>query len=430
MKALILAGGKGTRLSEITKNEIPKPMAPINGKPIIEYVIDNLKQNGIKDIVITVGYLSQVIKDHLKDGEHFGVNISYIEEKEPLGSGGALYYLKGLVKEDFIVCPGDAIFDIDVNRMERFHKEKGGLITLFAHPNLHPYDSDLIIADKTGLVKDLHFKNLPRDFYYKNCVNAGIVMIGAQALDRLTEPKKMNLEHDFVYPFIKENKVYCYSSPEYVKDVGTPERFNKTQKDLQLNLPRKKNLKNKQKAIFLDRDGTINVYKGFINSHEQIELLPKVSEAISKINQSEYLAIIISNQPVIARGEATFEQVDDTFNKIETLLGQYGVYIDGIYYCPHHPHKGFDGEIPELKFDCDCRKPKIGMLKGAEKDFNLDLSKCVMIGDTELDILTGKNANIPTVRVTTGDNKQSTVAPDYTALNLLDAVEWVLNKKN
>ncbi len=429
MKALILAGGKGTRLCEITKNQVPKPMAKLLGKPIIEYVIDNLKQNGVYDITISVGFLSEVIKDYLKDGKDFGVNISYIEETMPLGSGGCLFFLKGKVNEDFIVCPGDALFDVNIEKMMAFHKQKGGLITLFTHPNLHPYDSDLVIADKNGLVKDLHFKSLPRDFYYYNSVNAGIIIINPKALESLECPKKLNMEHDFVYPFIAKNQVYSYSSTEYVKDVGTPERFNKAQEDLKNNLPKKKNTINKQKAIFLDRDGTINAYKGFIKSHQDIELLPLVSEAIGKINKSEYLAIIVSNQPVIARGEATFDDIDTMFKKIETLLGQDGVYVDGFYYCPHHPHKGFEGEVPELKFDCDCRKPKIGMLEKATLDFNLDLSKCFMVGDTELDVLTGKNANIPTVRVTTGANeKELTTTPDYTANNLLEAVEWILNK--
>ncbi len=428
MKALILAGGKGTRLCEITKNQVPKPMAKLLGKPIIEYVIDNLKQNGVYDITISVGFLSEVIKNYLKDGKDFGVNISYVEENIPLGSGGCLFFLKDKVKEDFIVCPGDALFDINLEKMMAYHKQKGGLITLFTHPNLHPYDSDLIIADKDGLVKDLHFKSLPRDFYYYNLVNAGVIIINPKALDSLECPKKLNMEHDFVYPFIAKNQVYSYASTEYVKDVGTPERFIKAQEDLKNNLPKKKNLLNKQKAIFLDRDGTINIYKGFIKSHEDIELLPKVSEAIGKINQSEYLSIIVSNQPVIARGETTFDEVETMFKKIQTLLGQTGVYVDGFYYCPHHPHKGFEGEIPELKFDCDCRKPKIGMLEKATLDFNLDLSKCFMVGDSELDILTGKNANIPTVKVNTGENNPLSVYPDYEANDLLDAIEWILNK--
>ena len=426
MQAFILAGGKGTRLSSITKGEVAKPMAEICGKPIIAYVLQNLKDNGITDIIISVGFLKESIMNFVKDGGDFGVSVSYVEEDQPLGSGGALYYLKGKVKDDFIVCPVDAIFDVDFSRMEKFHKEKGGLITLLTHPNLHPYDSDLIVADKNGLVTKFYRKNEERDFYYKNCVNAGIIMINARALDGLTEPKKMNMEHDFVAPFIAEGKVYSYSSCEYVKDVGTADRFELASKEIDLGIPHQKNLKNKQKAVFLDRDGTINAYRGFIKSAEEISLLPTVEKAIGKLNKSGYLAIIISNQPVIARGEATFQDVEQTFDKIETLLGKSGVYIDGVYYCPHHPHSGFEGEVKSLKFDCDCRKPKIGLIQKAVSDFNLDLSKCYMVGDSDVDVLTGKNANIKTVRVETGVPSKEEITPDFIALTLEHAIDLIL----
>ena len=163
-------------------------------------------------------------------------------------------------------------------------------------------------------------------------------------------------------------------------------------------------MSNKQKAIFLDRDGTINKYVGFLREIEQFELLPNTSEAIKKINNSGYLAIVVTNQPVIARGEVTFEQLDQIHNKMETLLGKDGAYLDGIYFCPHHPHKGFEGEIPELKVECECRKPKPGMLLQAAKDFNIDLSKSWMIGDSDNDILAGENAGCSTARVTEKDS--------------------------
>ena len=179
-----------------------------------------------------------------------------------------------------------------------------------------------------------------------------------------------------------------------------------------------KNLKNKQKAIFLDRDGTINKYVGFLRDIEQFELLDGVTDAIKKINESGYLCIVVTNQPVIARGEVTYEQLDEIHNKMETLLGLEGAYLDGIYICPHHPHKGYEGEIPELKIDCDCRKPKPGMLLRAAKDFNIDLQKSYMVGDSESDILAGKAAGCKTVLIGEDDYGQ-----DYTTNSLLAFVK-------
>ena len=428
VKALILAGGKGTRLKEITKNLIPKPMAKIAGKPILERAIEQLKTQGIKDIFISVGFLNEKIRDYFGNGEKFGVNIKYIVENEPLGSGGALFFIKNEVNCNLIVCPGDVIFDVDFKRLLDFHEKKGALITLFTHPNLHPYDSDLIITDGNMTITAINKKNSVRDFYYKNLVNAGIFVLSPQTLGFFKELKVVNMEHDFVSHFLESGKVFAYKSSEYVKDVGTAERFTAAEKDLKNGVVAAKNLKNKQKAIFLDRDGTINKYKGFITNIDEIELLPKVSDAIKKINASGYLAVIVSNQPVVARGECTFKQVNQAFDKIETLLGNDGAYIDGVYYCPHHPHSGFSGEVKELKIDCDCRKPKIGMLKAAEKDFNLDLKKCVMIGDGKTDVLTGKNAGIPTVLVKTGIKEETDVSPDYIANDLLQAVDFFIKE--
>ena len=164
-----------------------------------------------------------------------------------------------------------------------------------------------------------------------------------------------------------------------------------------------KNLKNKQKAIFLDRDGTINKYVGFLRNIDDFELIDGVAEAIRKINESGYLAVVVTNQPVVARGEVSFEELEEIHNKMETLLGKEGAYLDAIYYCPHHPHKGYEGERPELKIDCDCRKPKPGMLLKAAADFNIDLSRSWMVGDGENDIKAGINAGCMTVLLSNGN---------------------------
>lgn len=183
--------------------------------------------------------------------------------------------------------------------------------------------------------------------------------------------------------------MFCYDSPEYVKDMGTPDRYKEVVNDFNRGIITSKNLLNKQKAIFLDRDGTINKYKGFLRDIDSFELIPGIAKAIKKINESGYLAIVVTNQPVIARGEVTLELLNMIHNKMETLLGFEGAYINAIYFCPHHPHKGYAGEIVEFKKNCDCRKPKPGMLLRASQEFNIDLSHSFMIGDSENDIKTG-----------------------------------------
>ena len=129
-------------------------------------------------------------------------------------------------------------------------------------------------------------------------------------------------------------------------------------------------------------------------------------EAIKKINQSGYLAVVVTNQPVIARGEVTYDKLKEIHNKMETLLGKDGAYLDGIYFCPHHPDSGFEGEIKELKIDCNCRKPKPGMLIKAAEDLNVDLSMSWMIGDGKSDILAGKNAGCKTALIGEDDYGQ------------------------
>lgn len=433
MKAFILAGGKGTRLRALTGDLIPKPMAEMAGVPVLERAVTALKVNGADEIVMSVGYLSDVIKDYFHSGERWGVKIDYITEKEPLGSGGALYYLKDRFKEDFVVCSGDTVFDIDVKRMLAYHRKKKAAATLFTHPNSHPYDSDVIVCDRFGRVTGIDLKNGARNYCYRNNVNAGFFVISPAALRYITAPAKINLEHDFIAALVGGGeRVYAYKSPEYIKDVGTPERFAATERDVISGRTARRNLKNKQKAIFLDRDGTISEYKGFIRSAEQIELLPYAAQAIKKINDGDYLAVIVSNQPVIARGEATRKEVERGFDRLETLLGESGAYVDGIYYCPHHPHSGFKGEVKRLKKVCRCRKPDVGMLEAAAKDFNLDLSECYMIGDSDVDVKTAENAGIPCVKVTTGlkEEKADTVPSLGTADNLLDAVNKITETEN
>ncbi len=419
MKVVIMAGGKGTRISSVAR-DIPKPMIQIEGKPVLEHEIECLCAQGFKEIILTVGHLGGVITDYFGDGSKispvtgkpFGVKIEYYIEKEPLGNAGALFQIRDQLKEDFLLLNADAVFDVDFNRFVEYHRKKGGLVTLFTHPNSHPYDSGLIFADNDGAVVQWLTKEDNRPEFYKNRVNAGLHVISPKVLERAAfemeqeksvsiddKPIKVDLDRQILKPLAGSGKMFCYDSPEYVRDMGTPERYESVCRDFRNGKIQMKNLKRKQKAIFLDRDGTINQYVGFLRRAEEFKLLQNAAKAIKKINDSGYLAIVITNQPVIARGETTYDELEQIHNKMETLLGENGAYLDGIYFCPHHPDRGFVGEVEELKIHCKCRKPQPGMLLQAALDFHIDLGKSWMIGDGETDVRAGIAAGCKTALI-------------------------------
>lgn len=405
MKVVIMAGGKGTRMLSIA-SDIPKPMIPIEGRPVLEHEIECLCEQGFTDILITVGHLGNVIMDYFGDGLKFGVHITYYFEKEPLGNAGALFQVKDQLTDDFLLLNADAMFDIDFNRFVQYHKTHDAVATLFTHPNSHPYDSGVIIADEHMAVRKWLAKEDERPEYFKNRVNAGLHVLNKKILEQTVEGGKIDLDRQLLKPLAGTGQMYCYDSPEYVKDMGTPERYYAVCKDFANGIVKARNLKKRQKAIFLDRDGTINEYVGFLTDIKEFRLLDGVAEAIRKINASGYLAIVVTNQPIIARGEVSFTELQEIHNKMETLLGAEGAYIDAIYFCPHHPDKGFEGERVEYKISCDCRKPKPGMLLKAAEDFNIDLSRSWMVGDRKNDVEAGKNAGCKTVLIGTEDYGQ------------------------
>jgi len=430
--AVIQAGGKGTRLKALTKDKIPKPLLKINEKPMMEWQVENVRKHGVREFVFIIGYLGKKIKEYFQDGSRFGVHISYIEEKEPLGSAGALYYLKNkLHGSNFILIFGDVMFDMDMERMVLFHENRQAFATLAVHPNTHPYDSDLIIMNDKGQITSFDAKTNNRTYWYKNIVNAGIYVCSSRLLRNMEKLQKLDLEKDLLMPNIYTRKIYGYRTTEYIKDAGTPDRFYEASHEQEEGLWNRRNLAKRQKCIFMDRDGTLNVYKGLIADINAFELERTAAKAVRLINKSGYLAIVVTNQPVVARGMCELSGVDYIHKKMEVLLGREGAYLDDIAFCPHHPDKGFQGENVNYKIPCICRKPGVGMIKNMAEKYNIDLSESYIIGDSTVDIQTGINAGLRTILVKTGqagmDGKYK-VAADFVAENVLEAVKLILGQ--
>lgn len=432
MIAIIIAGGKGLRMGNITQT-IPKPMLPIAGKPIMEHQINFLKSNGIKDLFILIGYLGHVIRDYFSDGKEFGVNIQYSLEDRPFGTSGCIKVLEDEIKEDFLILYGDLMLDMKLGNLVDLHEAKRSSGTLVVHPNDHPYDSDLVVMDDDCRIIGL----LPKDQkprYYANLASAAVYILSPVVFKYIASGISSDFVRD-VFPLMLRHseKLYGYKTAEYIKDMGTVDRLEKVSKDFSSGKVHKLSKIHKKPAIFMDRDGTLVKDIDLLHEVEGLELFPFSATAIKKINDSGFLTFLITNQPVVARNLCDISMVKEIHNKLETLLGEEGAYLNDIYFCPHHPERGYPEENKEFKIDCDCRKPKIGMIKKAVEEYNIDVESSWLIGDTATDIQTGINAGLNTILIRTGKGgsaKKFEVTPDFVFDNLECAIDYILYGKD
>ena len=394
MKVIIIAGGQGTRIAFVNK-EIPKAMIPVCGKPVLERQIEMAKKYGYSEFIFLIGYLGNQIQEYFGDGSKWNIHIDYYHENRPLGTAGALAEIKDLLSNDFFIFYGDTIMDIDMNRMLDYHFSHHADATLFVHPNDHPFDSDIVILGKDNRIKNFAHKPHSKNFISHNIVNAALFIFNKKIINLIERGKKTHIEKDIFPKCIKKNmKLYGYVSSEYVKDMGTPKRYYAVCHDWETGRVQALNMDHKRKAVFLDRDGVLNIDNGLVFTLDKMELIEQVEKGLNYIHQKGYLAIIVTNQSVIARNLCTFNELDTINAKMETLLGKKHTYIDALYFCPHHPDSGYPEERKEYKIQCECRKPAPGLLLKAAKELNINLAESIMIGDRESDISAGTNAHV------------------------------------
>lgn len=390
MKVVIIAGGKGTRIASVA-GDIPKALIPVGGRPVVEWQIELARRYGFTDFLLILGHLGEQIEQRLGDGSRLGVDIEYFHEPEALGTAGAFPLVREGLKEDFWVFYGDTVMDIDMPRMLEYHRSRGAAATLLLHPNDHPEDSDLVSVDENGMVDDFFPK--PHKGEHRNLVNAALYIMSPTVIDHIEGRSDFGKN---VFPALLEAGVPMagYQSTEYIKDMGTPGRWDAVGRDIVSGKVARLNLSNPRPAVFLDRDGVINEDRDLIHLPEQLVLIEGAAEAIRAINKSGSLAVVVTNQPVIARNLCSLEELHRIHNHLETLLGREGAYVDAIYFCPHHPDGGYPEERTEYKIECDCRKPKPGMLLAATRQWNIDLGASCMIGDRVTDVQAGKAAGV------------------------------------
>jgi len=420
----------GTRLKVRTGN-LPKPMAPILGRPVLEHQIELCRRHGFIRIAFLVHYEHEAISSYFGDGKRWGVELVYCVEQDARGTAGALHDALDRMDEQILVLYGDTYADVDLGSLYASHASSGAVATLFLHPNDHPDDSDLVEVDAQLRVIAVH--SYPRSAHevYANLVNAALYVLERDTLATVIPAtgKPDLAKHTFPSMLSAGMHLHAYITPEYIKDMGAPDRLDKVERDIVMGLPERLSSRQLRHAVFLDRDGTLNVEVNHLCSPLQLQLLPGVAHAVRSLNSAGLLAVGVTNQPVLARGDVSWADLNRIHATLDHLLGEGKAYLDRMYVCPHHPESGFAGEVPELKIDCDCRKPRTGMIDRAVRELDIARQGSWLVGDTTSDIRAGTRAGLHTILVRTGhaglDGKYDD-QPDYVMPDLPAAVNWIL----
>lgn len=388
-QAVIFAGGLGERLKPFTETN-PKPMYPIQGRPFIEYLVEQIVSFGIRDIVILLGYLPEKVTEYLGDGSRYGAKITYCITPVEYDTQFRLKAAESDLQDEFLMMYCDNYCPVNFERLVRAYEENGAWIQFTAYANLDGYTKNNLKIAEDGQVLTYDKKRTQPDL---QGVDIGYAIVSKKVLSLMSDQNE-NFEA-VVYPqLVKQGLLYAAVTQHRYYSIGSFARIELTQEFL-----------SGQKYIFLDRDGTLDVRPPkaqYVEKPEDFIWLPGAREAVKKLKDAGYFIILVSNQAGIAMGRMTDEDVARVNEKMQDDLLEIGACIDAIYYCPH----GWDST-------CSCRKPKPGMLYQAQKDYSINLPECYLIGDDERDIQTAENADV----------KGILVDEEYT---LLDAVNDLL----
>ena len=378
MKVIILAGGLGTRLRSVI-NDVPKPMADINGTPFLEILMENMLHYGAEEFVLCVSYLREKIISYF-GAAYKGVPIRYSVEEEPLGTGGALkqaFDKFGL--ESALVINGDTFVQMDY---AAFYNKYSKNILSVALKNVEN-------AARYGLV-DTDGKHILQ-FHEKTeqdkagLVNAGVYCLNKNIRQYAPQKQAFSFEKEILEKHVKEIQAGYAIADDYFIDIGIPESYKRACRELKYHIGN-----NKQKALFLDRDGVINVDKHHVYKIEDCEFVEGIFDLCREAKSKGYLLIVITNQAGIAKGIYTEEDYFKFRDYVHQEFAKQGCPIDAEYYCPYHK----EAVIEKYRKESPDRKPNPGMIFRAATDWNIDLTQSILIGDKESDIEAGKTAGV------------------------------------
>lgn len=379
MQAIILAGGFGSRLQSVVSH-VPKPMAEIADKPFLFYLISKLHQQKFKKIIFSVCYLKEKIIDYFGNN-FFGIEIVYAVEDIPLGTGGAILNCWQYIDDNkpVFVFNGDSFLDVNLTKMLNFHLERNANFTISLKYMHKPYRYGLVEFNENNLVTNFKEKSTETEEGY---INSGIYILNPKILKDFDLPHKFSFEIDFMCKYFDKILLNVFRSNDYFIDIGIPEDYHKAQTEIP-NLT-------KNKALFLDRDGVINYDYGHVGKIEDFKFIPQIFDICKNAQDDGFILIVITNQAGIAKGFYSEDEFRKLTSWMEGKFLEQGIKITKVYYCPFH----IDAIIPQYKIDSFDRKPNPGMILKAIKDYNIDPSQSIFIGDNKTDEEASKNAGV------------------------------------
>lgn len=369
---VILVGGKGTRLGNLTK-KTPKPLLNINSRPFLDYIISKIAKSSIKEIYLICSYKSDKFIKYYRNNFFFGKKIKCIIENKPLDTGGALFSIKKQIKNDFLLMNGDSFIDFNIEKFVKDKKKNYNLKILLCKNKFYRSNTKLNQLDvkKNG--------NLVQ--YKSNYMNAGVYIVKKSLLNKIKNEKK-SLEKEIIPELIVNKTVIGEKCNYNFIDIGTKQNVKKAKQFIKKNFF--------EKAVFLDRDGVINEDKGYVHKIKDFKILNGVISAIKFLNQRGFLVFVVSNQSGIGRGIYKKKQVDKLHAYFDKKLSNQNSKIEKYFYCPYHPIHG-QGKYKKNSYD---RKPNPGMLKKIIKMYNVDIKQSFMIGDKKSDYIAASRSGV------------------------------------
>lgn len=375
-QAVILAGGRGTRMRPLT-NTRPKPMVMFHGRPFLEYVVEMLREQGFERVLMLLGYLPEVIQDHFANGSGFGVEIDYSVTVADDLTVSRMQVARDRIEESFLLLYCDNYWPMRMNDMWRRFQELDvpAMVTVYANRDGYRPGKDSVLVEN-GYVKAF---DKTRSVPGLQGVEISYAILTDRVLGLL--PAEDELFEVAVYPELaRRGQLGAYVSDHQYYSVGSLDRLEATERFLA-----------RRPAVILDRDGTLNrrpPRAQYVTRPEEFEWLPGALEALRMLNEAGYTVAVVSNQAGVDRGAMTEEDLADVHRKLTDEAERAGGRIEAVYYCPHDWDEG-----------CECRKPAPGMLFQAQRDLDLDLTRTPFIGDDERDAQAADAAGCPSITV-------------------------------